>query len=210
MTEACGIFFYCWGFFCLKWGRKDEAICSHLPGISCPSCFPSGCVSVGMGPPYSNRGFKLLFRWIQQINTFHCWKLSFCSQNYAETRNTSKFWVSCFSVFYVAGVYFFFLSSTCFGAAFKSLLSLSRSISLTCLNYSLIKSKILFRKRSSGHVCAGSQPANGTPRRHCAGHGRSCLGTLGKKLRRCTLGLFPIRLGSCALSWMAHLNMSEL
>lgn len=145
---------------------------------------------------------------MQQINTFHYWKLSFRSQKYAETRNTSKFWISCFNVFYVAGVYFFFLSSTCFGAAFKSLVSLSCSVSLTCLNYSLIK--IVFRKRSSGHVCAGSQPANGTPRRHCAGHGHSCLGTLGKKLCRCTLRLFPIHLGSCALSWMANLNMSEL
>lgn len=79
---------------------------------------------------------------MQQINTFHYWKLSFRSQKYAETRNTSKFWISCFNVFYVAGVYFFFLSSTCFGAAFKSLVSLSCSVSLTCLNYSLIKSKM--------------------------------------------------------------------
>jgi len=100
----------------------------------------------------------------------------------------------------MTGVYFFFLSSAFFRAAFKSLVSLSCSISLTCLNYGLIKSKIVFRKHSSGHMCTGSQPANGTPRRHCAGHSHSCLGTLGKKLRRCTLGLFPIRLGYCALS----------
>lgn len=79
-----------------------------------------------------------------------------------------------------------------FGAAFKLQVSLSCSISLTCLNCGLIESKTVFRKCSSGHVCTGSQSTNGTPRRHCAGHSPSCLGALGKELRRCTLRLFPV------------------
>lgn len=175
-----------------------------------PSSFLSPCVSVGILPPYSSWDFKVFFELIEEINTFHYWKLSFWWQNYAESGNTSKFWVSCFSVFYMAGGFFSsFFFPMGFGAAFKLQVS-SCSISLTCLNCGLIESKIVFRKCSSGHVCTGSQSTNGTPRRHCAGHSPSCLEALGKELHRCTLRLFPVHLCSCALSWMADLNMSGL